>query len=92
MKVLWTESAAEDLARIVEYISLDNTEAARRVAKVVFGTIMSLSDMPYRGRKRSIDGSRELVFASWPYVAVYEIIDDKIYIEGIRHTSRNWSE
>jgi len=53
---------------------------------------MRLGDMPYRGRRRAADASREIVFAPWPYVAVYEIIDDTVFIEGIRHTARDWKE
>jgi plasmid stabilization system protein ParE len=62
------------------------------VAKSIFDAVMSLGSMPYRGRKRSTDSSRELIFAPWPYVAVYEVIDDKVYVKGVRHTSRDWIE
>lgn len=89
MKVIWTEGAANDLTEIVDYISQDSPEAARRVAKVIYEQTLSLASMPYRGRTRTTDDARELVFAPWPYVAVYEIIDDKVFIEGIRHTARD---
>lgn len=92
MRVIWTEGAAQDLTDIVNYIADDDPKAARRVAKFVFDTLMSLGSIPYRGRKRSADNSRELVFAPWPYIAVYEVIDDKVFIKGIRHTARDWSE
>jgi plasmid stabilization system protein ParE len=80
MKVLWTEGAAQDLTEIVNYIAQDNPQAARCVAQAIFDRVMSLAPMPCRGRKRTMDGSRELVFAPWPYVAVYEVIDDEIYM------------
>lgn len=89
MTVIWTEGAAHDLAGIVDYIRQDNPEAGRRVAKTIFEEVLSLVSMPYRGRKRLTDNSRELVFAPWPYVAVYEVIEDKVFIKAIRHTSRN---
>lgn len=89
MNVVWTEGAADDLVAIVEYIRRDSSEAGRRVARTIFEEVMSLVTMPYRGRKRQTDSSRELVFAPWPYVAVYEVIEDKVYIKAIRHTSRN---
>jgi plasmid stabilization system protein ParE len=92
MKVVWTEGAAQDLTEIVDYIADDSPEAARRVAKHIFDSLMRLAATPYMGRKRSADNSRELVFAPWPYVAVYEVADDKIYIKGIRHTARDWAE
>lgn len=60
----------------MKYIGEDNQEAARRVAKVIYDQILSLASMPYRGRQRSTDNAQELVFAPWPYVAVYAIIED----------------
>ncbi len=92
MKVIWTESAADDLAGIVTYIRTDDPESARRVAKLIFDRIMSLGTMPYRGRRRSTDAYRELVFAPWPYVAIYDVVEeeDKVYLHHIRHTARLW--
>jgi plasmid stabilization system protein ParE len=91
MIVVWTEGAAQDLAEIVDYIADDSPEAARRVAKHIFEALSHLSATPFMGRKRTADRSRELVFAPWPYVAVYEVIGTKVYIKGIRHTARDWS-
>ena len=91
MNVIWTEGAADDLVAIVEYIRQDSTDAGRRVAKTIVDEVASLAAMPYRGRKRQTDSSRELVFAPWPYVVVYEVIEGKVYIKAIRHTSRNLS-
>ncbi len=89
MTVVWTVGAADDLANIVEYIAQDDAEAARRTAKKIFDDVMSLTSMPHRGRKRLTDTSRELVFTSWPYIAAYEVIGDKVFIKAIHHTSRN---
>ena len=91
MKVIWTEGAAQDLTGIVEYIAADSPEAARRVAKHIFDSLTRLGQSPYIGRKRFADSSRELVFAPWPYVAVYQVSEKKVYIKGIRHTARNWT-
>jgi plasmid stabilization system protein ParE len=92
MRVIWTEGAAQYLTEIVDYIAGDDPQAARRVAKSIFNAVTNLGSMPYRGRKRSVDSSRELIFAPWPYVAVYEVIDDKVYVKGVRLTSRDWTE
>jgi addiction module RelE/StbE family toxin len=88
MRVIWTYQAAEDLESIVNYIKQDNPEAARRVAKEIFDTVMTLPLFPYRGRKREEDAGREVVFAPWPYIAVYEVVGNDLYIKAIRHTSR----
>jgi plasmid stabilization system protein ParE len=90
MKVVWTEGAADDLEAIVMHIQRDSPDAARRVAKEIFDTIMTLPSLPHRGRKRMEDAGREIVFAPWPYVAVYEVIGEKLYVKAIRHTSRDW--
>jgi plasmid stabilization system protein ParE len=36
------------------------------------------------------ENTRELVFAPWPYIVVYEIIDDQVHVLRIRHASQNW--
>jgi len=74
---------------IVRYIAKANPEAARRVAQEIFDPLMGLPSLPFRGRKREEDPSREIVFAPWPYMAVYETIGDRIYVKAIRHTARD---
>ena len=89
MNVVWTEGAAQDLTEIVDYIADDSPEAARSVAKHIFDSLTRLGTTPCMGRKRAADSSRELVFAPWPYVAVYEVIEGQVYIKGVRHTARD---
>lgn len=90
MRVRWTANAANDLASIVNYIRKDNPEAARRVAKTIFDGVSELRTFPSRGRVGIVDDTRELVFAPWPYIAVYEIVDDQVRVLRIRHASRDW--
>ena len=91
MKIIWTQAAADDLESIVNHIRKKSPEAARRDAKEIFDTMMTLPDLPFRGRKREEDAGREVIFAPWPYIAVYEIVEANLYIKAIRHTSRDWS-
>jgi plasmid stabilization system protein ParE len=90
MKVVWTQGAADDLESIVVHIRRDSPDAARRVAKVIFDTIMSLPSTPFRGRRRTEDAGREIVFTPWPYIAVYEVVGEILYVKAVRHTSRSW--
>jgi plasmid stabilization system protein ParE len=47
---------------------------------------------PHFGRKRTKDSFRELVFATVSYIAVYEVLEERIFVHGIRHTSRDWRD
>ena len=86
----WTTHAADDLARIVSYIRKDNPEASRRVAKTIFDGVASLRTFPQRGRISLATDTRELVFAPWPYLAVYEISQGQVHILRIGHASQDW--
>jgi plasmid stabilization system protein ParE len=65
-RVRWTTAAADDLARIVNYIRTDNPDAARRVAKIIFEGVAELRTFPKRGRIGLAINTRVLVFAPWP--------------------------
>jgi len=92
MKVIWTEGAVDDLTVIVDHISQDSPDAARDVARAIFHGVASLASFPHLGRKRTKDSFRELVFATVSYIAVYEVLEERIFVHGIRHTSRDWRD
>jgi toxin ParE1/3/4 len=90
MRVRWTTMAADDLAHIVDYISKDNPAAARRVAQTIYHGIARLRRFSNLGRVGLAENTRELVFSPWPYIAVYEVIDDQIQVLRIRHAAQEW--
>jgi toxin ParE1/3/4 len=90
MPVRWTRPAAEDLERIARRIQQDNPAAARRIAKTLYDRCMRLETFPNRGRIGRIAGTRELIFAPLPYIAVYRVKDDDVEILRIYHSARNW--
>ena len=90
MRVRWTSDAAADLSRIVERIRAENPKSALHVARTIYNSIADLKKFPKRGRIGLVENTRELVFAPWPYLAVYEIVEDQIQVLRIRHASRNW--
>lgn len=48
-RVVWTEPALQDLDAIADYISLDKSEAARRLVQKVFQRVQQLEDHPQSG-------------------------------------------
>jgi len=64
MRVRWAADAAEDLARICDYIAETRTDSALRMAQTIIEEVASLSMFPKRGRRGRVEGTRELVLAA----------------------------
>ena len=90
MRVRWTTDAASDLERITERIAKDRPDAAIRTARTIYQGMATLRDFPNRGRIGRIDGTRELVFAPLPYIAVYRVKSDTVEVLRIYHAAQDW--
>lgn len=88
-RIRWSPEAVDDLEHIVDYIRLDKPGAARRIARTIYSAIETLRRSPHRGRQGRIAGTRELIFAPLPYIAVYRMHDDAIEVVRIWHSARN---
>ena len=89
MRVRWTTDAADDLERICDYIAETSPDSARRVARTIVEGVASLRAFPNRGRPGRVDGTRELVFAPLPFVAVYEV-DEEVHLLRVLHGAQQW--
>ena len=49
-QLIWTIPALHDLNEIAEYISLENSDAAKKLVKSVFTAVEVLEDFPSSGR------------------------------------------
>jgi toxin ParE1/3/4 len=54
--------------------------------------IETLLEYPLAGRSGRLEGTRELVIADTPYIAVYRIANDTIRILRILHGARQWPD
>jgi toxin ParE1/3/4 len=90
MRVRWTELAARDLTAVSDYIGeRDGAGAACKVALRIYEGIAALAQFPYRGRK---EGTRELILAGTPYLAIYRLHQENIEITRILHGAQKWPE
>jgi len=78
------------LTRIAERIRKDNPSAALNVARIIYKRGSDLRIFPNRGRIGLAENTRELMFPPWPYIVVYEIIEDRVNVLRVRHASRDW--
>lgn len=90
MRVRWTADAAGDLQGICDYIAERRPDSARRIAQAVVQGIAALNTFPNRGRQGRVEGTRELVFPSLPFVGIYEVHDDDVQVLRILHGAQQW--
>jgi addiction module RelE/StbE family toxin len=90
MRVRWTTDAAEDLEQICDYIARDRPGAARRVADDITKAVGGLSTFPNRGRLGRVEGTRELILAPLPFIAVYEVQTEQVVLLRILHGAQRW--
>ena len=90
MQVRWTTAAASDLGNIADYLFEKTPQNAARLIREICDAAFALRIYPNRGRPGKKSGTRELVLSSLPYVVVYKIAGEVLYIARILHGAQNW--
>jgi toxin ParE1/3/4 len=89
MKIRWTTPAAGDLESIFNYLQENHPSQARPTVVEIRSSVRSLKQFPYRGRKGSEEGTRELPHARLPYILTYRVKNEVIEILHIWHGAQN---
>jgi toxin ParE1/3/4 len=87
LRLIWRETALEDLDRIVTYIGEYNFGAAERIQSLAEMCAERLVDHPYMHRAGRLPGTREAVIHP-NYIVVYRVNSDSVEIVNILHTRR----
>lgn len=82
--------AADDLAKILEFVHLNNPAAAQRVVEKLFDGVVTLKEFPAVGRNRRERGTRELMFSPLPYIVVYRQSAEAVEIIRVLHGAQRW--
>ena len=90
MQLRWTTQAADDLERIADYLLTHVPDRAPELIRSVYEAPATLLTFPNRGRPGKRAGTRELVLTSLPYIVVYAIRGDRIFIVRILHGAQQW--
>lgn len=90
MELRWTAAAADDLEHIADYLLEKSPENAEKLIRRIFDAPALLKTFPNRGRSGKKQGTRELVVSSLPYVVVYQVTSDVLYIVRILHGAQDW--
>jgi addiction module RelE/StbE family toxin len=90
MQVEWSNAAGEDLRGIKTFIAKENPVAAARVIRTIRQSALLLMDNPLIGRPGEITGTRDLVIDHFPYLVTYRILERRVCILAVFHTSQYW--
>ncbi len=90
MEIIWRRRALNHLDAIREFIADDNPAAAARVCAAIEGAVASLAEHPHLGRAGRVEGTRELIIGSFPYIVAYHVAEETVRILAVIHTSRQW--
>ena len=90
MRIEWTKGAERNLDAIESYIAQDNPRAATKtVLRIVQRTFSQLSKHPSSGKPGRITETRELIFPEIPYIVIYSVQQDTIFILRVYHAAQD---
>lgn len=89
MNLEWKQEAFDDRERIVDFIALDNPQAAFDLDELFEKQADTLKDQPKLFKPGRIKGTREAVVHP-NYVLVYEVTGDTVTVLRVLHTSQAW--
>jgi len=90
LKIKISVPASSDLDAIEAYIRRDNPDAAVKTVLRVLDAVEQLSEFPNIGRPGRVAGTKELVVGGTPYIAVYRVRENAVWVLRVLHGSRRW--
>ncbi len=91
MQLQWTELATQDLDKIEDYISRENSPivAIDVVIRVIQTVEIVLPAQPRAGRIGRVTGTREFVIESVPFIITYrQVSSDRLQVIRILHDAQ----
>ena len=90
MEIKLTKLAFQDLRSIENYIGQDKPTAAKSVINRVMESIDNIATFPSIGRNGRVPYTKELVVSSTPFIIVYQVRHNTLFIARIIHAARKW--
>ncbi|GHA21995.1 MULTISPECIES: type II toxin-antitoxin system RelE/ParE family toxin [Arenicella] len=89
VKIVWTDSALDDLDEIAEYIALDKIGAAKKLIQKIFSKVDLLADQPELGRmppELQGENYREIIVG--PCRVFYRVLSEEVVILYVMRSER----
>lgn len=87
-KLVWLDSAVDDVVRLRDFIAKENPDAAKRAAEAIKNTALRLVELPEIGKPvKAPPNYRDVSvrFGAGGYILRYRLHLDIIYIVHVRH-------
>ncbi|UTO28704.1 type II toxin-antitoxin system RelE/ParE family toxin [Bartonella harrusi] len=88
-RIVIAEDAVRDLEKIIEYINIHNSIAAKRLKVEIIEKFDGLLEYPFRYREGIVDNTREMLTAK-NYVTIYSVENEIITILRVLHSAQRW--
>lgn len=89
LRVVWRESALDDLDQIVVYIAQRDFDAGARLQNLIESSAERLAEHPYMYRPGREIGTREAVVHP-NYILVYRVGMDVVEVVNVIHSRRQY--
>ena len=89
-RIRWTIAATTDLESIADYLFEKSPLNAAQLVRKIYEAPSNLKNYPNLGRPGKKEGTRELVLSPLPYIVIYKILDDTVFIVRILHGAQDW--
>lgn len=86
----WTKQAVEDLNSAYDHLSTESPHLIPMTIEVILSSIKQIKMFPESGRPGRVDGTRELVITTIPFIVVYRKKSETLEILSILHQLRKW--
>jgi len=93
VKVVWTQTALNQLERIVKYVALERgTSSAKVVGHRIIERSEHLASFPKMGSIEQLLSHKKSEYrylVVWSYKIIYRVSTDRVVVSRVFHTSQN---
>jgi toxin ParE1/3/4 len=89
LKIIWRESALEQLDEIAAYIATRDRAAAERLHTMIESSAERIADHPAMHRPGRVTGTREAIVHP-NYIVVYRVTVDAVEILNVLHARQRY--
>lgn len=93
MEIRWAKEAVSDLDNIQKYIADDDANIAVEIIFYILDKIeFWLPKYKHLGHAGRVLGTRELILSQYPYIIVYTVKNNCLYVVRILHSLMKYPE